>query len=306
MRRLLRALDACALVCLFVFAARLAHAEPIQSEAEALQSRIEEAARAVDDDPRLKTMSHEQRRALVQFVVGNMFFVLLHEMGHVHITEMGLPVLGREEDAADTFATVTLLRIGSAVTHRMLVEAAKGWFLSARRDQQEGITFAFYDEHGLDSQRAYWIVCLMVGSDPERFNDLAEETGMPEPRRQTCAGDYSNASWSWDQVLAPHRRTPDKPKTTISVVYGPEKDERQAFERSFRFLRLLETVAENASEKWIWRAPFTLEVQSCGEPGSHWNLPTRTLTLCYEMAADFAQLYRNYASDPALPPFKFR
>jgi len=28
--------------------------------------------------------------------------------------------------------------------------------------------------------------------------------------------------------------------------------------------------------------------------------------LCYEMAADFAQLYRNYADDPELPRFKFR
>jgi hypothetical protein len=303
---MIRALNACAVICLLVFSVWPAPAEPLQSEAEALQARIEQAARDMDDDPRLKNMSRAQRRALVQFVVGNMFFVLLHEMGHVHITEMGLPVLGREEDAADTFATVTMLKIGSAVTHRMLVEAAKGWFLGARRDQKEGISLAFYDEHGLNSQRAYWIVCLMVGSDPEKFKDLAEETGLPESRRQTCAGDYSNASWSWDKVLVPHRRTPEKPKTTISVVYGPDKDERQAYERSFRSLRLLETVAEHASEEWIWRAPFTLEVQSCGDPGSHWVLPTRTLTLCYEMAADFAQLYRDYASDPALPRFKFR
>jgi hypothetical protein len=260
----------------------------------------------VDDDPRLKNWSHEQRRALVQFVAGNMFFVLLHEMGHVHITEMGLPVLGREEDAADTFATVTLLKIGSAVTHRMLVEAAKGWFLSARRNEKEGITLAFYDEHGLDSQRAYWIVCLMVGSDPERFADLAEEVHLPETRRQTCVGDYSNASWSWNKVLEPHRRTPDEPKTTIDVIYGPDKDRFQIYAGSFRSVRLLETVAEHASDEWVWRAPFTLEVQSCDEPGSRWDLPTRKLTLCYEMAADFAQLYRDYASDPALPRLQVR
>jgi hypothetical protein len=27
---------------------------------------------------------------------------------------------------------VTMLKIGAAITHRMLVEAARGWFLSAR------------------------------------------------------------------------------------------------------------------------------------------------------------------------------
>jgi hypothetical protein len=235
-----------------------------------------------------------------------MLFVLLHEMGHVHITEMGLPVLGREEDAADTFATVTMLMYGSAVTRRMLVEAAKGWFLSARRDEKGGIALAFYDEHGLDSQRAYWIVCLMVGSDPEKFADLAEEVRLPETRRQTCAGDYSNASWSWNKALEPHRRASESPKTTINVVYDQDEDKFQIHARSFRLVRLLETVADRASSDWVWRAPFTLKAQSCGEPGSHWHLPSRTLTLCYEMVADFARLYRDYASDPALPRLKVR
>jgi hypothetical protein len=227
-------------------------------------------------------------------------------MGHVHITEMGLPVLGREEDAADTFATVTMLKYRSAVTHRMLVEAAKGWFLSAWRDEKEGFALAFYDEHGLDRQRAYWIVCLMVGSDREKFSDLAEEVRLPETRRQTCAGDYSNASWSWNKVLEPHRRAPDHPKTTINVIYGRDNDNLQIYARSFRSIRLLETVAEHASDEWTWRAPFTLQMQNCGEPGSRWDLPTRTLTLCYEMAADFARLYRDYANDPALPRLQFR
>lgn len=99
---------------------------------------------------------------------------------------------------------------------------------------------------------------------------------------------------------------PDKPKATISVIYGPDKDKLQIYPRSFRAVRLLETVAERASDEWIWRAPFSLEAQSCGEPGSRWHLPTRTLTLCYKMAADFAQLYRDHASYPALPRLKFK
>ena len=37
----------------------------------------------------------------VRFVQANAEFTLLHEMGHLLIHELGLPVLGREEDAAD-------------------------------------------------------------------------------------------------------------------------------------------------------------------------------------------------------------
>jgi hypothetical protein len=35
-------------------------------------------------------------------------------------------------------------------------------------------------------------------------------------------------------------------------------------------------------------------MKTCGEPAAHWNFPSRTLTVCYEIAADFARLYRGY------------
>ena len=54
-------------------------------------------------------LSLDRRRGLVEFVAGNMLYVLLHEMGHVHITEMGLPVLGRD-DACSRYFTRSELR----------------------------------------------------------------------------------------------------------------------------------------------------------------------------------------------------
>jgi hypothetical protein len=68
------------------------------------QGRIEAAARALrENNPRFKNLSREYVQGLAEFVSGNMLFVLLHEMAHVSITQMGLPVLGRMEDAADTY-----------------------------------------------------------------------------------------------------------------------------------------------------------------------------------------------------------
>jgi hypothetical protein len=173
------------------------------------QARIDAAALALrEGDPRFRGLSPEFVQGLVEFVSGNLLFVLLHEMAHATITQMGLPVLGKVEDAADTYATLRLLRIGSDFSHRVLITAAKGWFLAERRDQRTGDKVAFYDDHGLNQQRAYQIVCLMVGSDDEKFKDLANESKLPEERQGSCAGDYSNASYSWDLLLKPHRRSP--------------------------------------------------------------------------------------------------
>jgi hypothetical protein len=274
-------------------------AQPAPPESPApsgtFQTRIDAAALALrETNPRFKGASAEYVQGLAEFVSGNMLFVLLHEMAHVSITQMGLPVLGRMEDAADTYAALRLIRSGSKFSHRVLTEAAEGWFMADRRDQKTGDKVAYYDDHGLNQQRAYQIVCLMVGSDDEKFKDLAKETKLPEERQDSCAGDYSNAAFSWDLVLKPHRRTPDQPKTKIDVVYGPAEGRAAVAQRVNRSIRLLETVAEHASDEFAWPAPFTLEMQSCGLSNARWDLSTHKLTVCYELAAEFADLYRGY------------
>jgi hypothetical protein len=239
-----------------------------------------------------------ESQGLAEFVNGNMLFVLCHEMAHAAITQMGLPVLGRAEDAADSFAAVRMIRLGSVFSHRVLAEAATGWFLSDRRDQKTGEKINYYDEHGINQQRAYQIVCLMVGSDKNKFKDLASETELPEARQDSCAMDYSTASNSWDLVLKPHLRAADQPKTKVDVVYGEAKGRLEANARAARSILLLETVAEHVGEEFVWPAPFSLEMQSCGFPNASWTLATRKLTLCYELAADFEELYRDYGAAP--------
>jgi Putative metallopeptidase len=75
---------------------------------EQIQARIVEVARNLKDNPRLGKLTQEERENAVQFVAGNMLFVLLHELAHAAIADLELPVLGREEDAADEFANFGL------------------------------------------------------------------------------------------------------------------------------------------------------------------------------------------------------
>jgi hypothetical protein len=285
------------LVALLFFGHALrAQTAPSQSlqESEQLQAKIGEVARTLQSNPRLKKMPQQQRENLVQFITGNMLFVLLHELGHATVDEFKLYVLGREEDAADSFAVVRLLGLGSAFSHRMLVEAAKGWFYSDRRDRRDGEPLVFFDEHGLDKQRAYQIVCLMVGSNPREFKDLANETKLPEDRQESCQMDFTEASKSWQAALEPHLRGADQPKAKIDVVYGEGKGQFDAYAQGFHFVQMLETVAERSTEALSWPAPFTLETQACGFINARWVQSTRKLTLCYELAADFAELYRDF------------
>lgn len=269
--------------------------------ASSLETRITEAAQTLGQDRRFAEIAPPGNLGLVEFVGGNVLFALAHEMGHVAMTELGLTVLGREEDAADGFATLLGLKMGNAFALGVLENTAAGWFLSDQRNRSNGIHLAFFDQHGLDQQRAYNIVCLMVGSDIEKFRSLANRVGMPEARQQSCAGDYSNASWSWNKALEPHRRGPETPQTKINIIYEPGGPNAE-LEAVFRHLRMLESVADYASSQFAWRAELSLEMQTCGSPDAGWYPEIRKVIVCYELAADFAQLYLEYGDKQRPPP----
>jgi len=264
-----------------------ATAQPTQQQPP-IVSRMDQAVNAIGSLPRMKKMSMPAKKGLVEFVMGNTMFVMAHELGHGLINELNMPVLGREEDAADSFAIVTALKMHSEASDNVLLEAMKGLVFASKRDKKQGEPLAFYDEHGLNLQRAYNVVCFMVGSDPAKYKALAAETKLPEERQDSCIYDWKNTAWSWDEMLKPHLRSPEQPKVAIKVEY--QENEKYAVEIGvLRQMRVLEAFANHAADRYVWPRPFLIEARSCGEPNARWK--NRTLTLCYELASEFTELF---------------
>jgi hypothetical protein len=266
--------------------------------------KIDEAARQlVEKEPRFWALDADRRRRLMEFVVGNTLFTL----GHAAVNVFQLPVLGREEDAADTFATLALLHVGTDYAHEVLVDAARGLLRTAERDARLGLPPRFYQEHGLDQQRAYQIVCLMFGSDPDRFSQLAERAGLPPERRETCVLELSQAQDSWVRLLKPHFRSASPGKQSflerllrmplglerrsrIDIEYGDAPPQLAAFRGALMKVGILEAVRDFAAENFKFPEPITIEAKSCQEPNAYWDPAERRLTLCYELIADYAEL----------------
>jgi hypothetical protein len=100
----------------------------------AAQARVDAAARALAGDPRFKKLSPKYLQQVTEFVAGNTLFVVLHELAHAATSQMKIPIVGRREDAADGFAITRLIKLDNAFTDGVLNAAAKGWFMSDRRD----------------------------------------------------------------------------------------------------------------------------------------------------------------------------
>ena len=271
---------------------------PSPEARQSFQAKIDEQTRLLASDPRLKRVPQHKQRALVEFMVGNVLFVAIRELGRALLSEMNLPTLTGVQQAADDFAVLTALELGQKnFSDRILIEATKGWFTSVRREKRARSTPHYYDRHGLNVRRAYRIVCLMVGADPVRFKALAEETTLPGEVRRTCGWDYDRASRSWETVLMPHRPAADQPRTRIAVIYGVATGNLEVYGQLFRNLRFLETIAELAADRFAWRTPILMEMRTCGDADATWTIPTRTLRVCYEMAEDFAELYLDFGPD---------
>jgi hypothetical protein len=291
-----------------------AQAQPAQTQASTdfqkelaagalqFQARVDQAAHALEDDPHLKDLTHEQRMNLIEFVAGNMLFALNHELGHALVSELGLPVLGKEEDAVDAFAALSMLAIGDSVSDRVLNETTTGWFMDAKRNAAEGTRVPFYDQHGVDKARAYDILCLMVGSDRDKYAAAATKAEMPPDRQTTCLTDYSNASWSWTTVLRPHLRPASHPAQKFAVAYGSGQGQHDGWAKAFQTVGILELVSGLATDRYVWRRPIRFEMQACGTPNADWDIAHQRIVLCYEMAQDFASLYRGYGLTPPMVP----
>jgi hypothetical protein len=259
-----------------------------------LTRRVAEAAKMLAGHPNFRGMSDTQRARAVEFITGNLIFVLGHEAGHAVIREMKIPVVGREEEAADVFATLMALMCTDEFSDRVLANAALGWFFSDRRDRRRGEKMEYYGEHNMDIQRAYYIVCLMVGSNMGKFGGIATVAKLPEERQKTCADEYLGASWSWEKVLEPHLRKPDEPRSEIKIVYGPGGGKFDIHAKVSQHIRALEAIADNLTDRFVWKTPITFEMKACGESNARWEIYNKRVVMCYELADEYAELYRQF------------
>jgi hypothetical protein len=272
---------------------------PAAAQEGAFQAKLDAAASTLDRYPRFRGLGAAHREIIAEFMVGNTLFVALHELSHAMTSQMKLSALDRKEDVADSFAVMELARLAPDLSDRVLEQAAKGWYVSDQRTQDNGMTVPYFDDHGIDRERAATIACLMLGAGGGKFQRLAAETKLPQERRDGCAGEYEAAAKVWGEALKPRLRRPDQPKAKIDVVYGEAKGKVEPIAQAFRSMGVLEAVAAKLSDTYQWPEPITIEMQSCGYPSAQWLPRVRKLGICYELAADFGEFYRTYGDRPS-------
>src|SRR5688572_5984537 len=113
-------------------------------------------------------------------VAGAFMFFFFHELGHALIDVLEIPITGREEDAADQLSAWLL--IDDDEGDKAVLDAAIS-FYTDEGDAQEIAATDFADEHSLDPQRYFNMICWVYGSNPEGYAELVDEW-LPKARAE--------------------------------------------------------------------------------------------------------------------------
>jgi hypothetical protein len=137
-------------------------------------------------------------------VAGTTIFTFFHELGHTLIEELDLPVTGKEEDTVDEFSTIFLAELGQE--YAALASAIQFGLSGNREMESVSKDLSFWDEHSLNYQRFYNIICLVYGKNPQEYDILVDKIGIPPQRKTTCRIDYNKKLKAWKTLLSPHLR----------------------------------------------------------------------------------------------------
>jgi len=138
--------------------------------------------------------------------VGQVLWFTLHETGHAAFEIFDVPIFGKEEDAADNFATYVMLQFAEA--RRLIRGAAWAWSEYMRDYKRNPVVrvrlTGFSDNHGLPQERFYNLACLAFGSNPQQFADFVQEGYLPQTRAERCVYEYRMMATAFNKEIGPH------------------------------------------------------------------------------------------------------
>lgn len=127
---------------------------------------------------------------------GAIGFILMHEVGHALIHLLDLPVLGREEDAADQISAFFMLNSDKGLAH-----SVAGVLWSMRQNVLVYTRKHFSDDHSLGPQRQSNIACWAFGKDPQKYQYLIQGGFLTVARARRCGAEFRQLDSSVRRLL---------------------------------------------------------------------------------------------------------
>ncbi len=239
-----------------------------------------------------------------EFVVANTLWTLLHETAHVLISELNIPVFGHEEDAADQIATIALLHgatdLGvpeSIPEVNAVIATAQAWRIEWELEERDHVQAPYWDNHALDIQRFYDMMCLLYGSDPDKYKEVEKQLGLPYQRAFSCADyEHEQARSAVNRAMEVYGRLyeSDNARSKVRVIY--EKllsEEHQRVRTIVEKSGVAELVARHLQRLVALPNDINIVFMAClGNETAYWQRDRKEIVMCYDLLERFEYLYQ--------------
>lgn len=239
------------------------------------------------------------------WVLGNILTVMLHEVGHGLIALWALPVLGREEDAADSFAVTYLLDTiendDSLTTEEIeqlddaLFASAVYWLTFAEQSDLDDVTI-YAGEHSLDMQRFFAHMCTLVGRVPEVFGPWLETLEI-EPDTldiERCEETAQLQAEDWRYLLEVERDESwkDQGSRGLNMVIEPgETEAHRRYEGWLKDWHWLTYFEQRIEKELKLPEPLAIRFAACDEANAYYDPAESEIVMCYEFMEDLEAMY---------------
>ncbi|MEA2871458.1 MAG: hypothetical protein QOH67_1434 [Hyphomicrobiales bacterium] len=147
-------------------------------------------------------------------LVGPFMDTFLHEAAHAMFDLLKIPVLGKEEDAADLVSAYLMLQFPAHEKRGLILGAAHSYAselnIRSARDLNRprlrvGRHASAANEHSTPAQRLYSVLCMAYGADSVLFAPVVEEGYLPKERAEMCDDEYAQIDFAYRTLIAPHQ-----------------------------------------------------------------------------------------------------
>ncbi|MGF1766372.1 DUF4344 domain-containing metallopeptidase [Enterovibrio makurazakiensis] len=124
--------------------------------------------------------------------------VLLHEYAHAYFANWDVPLLGKEEDAADVFATLLMLNVFDDPD---MAYIAVDFYALLDTKTETIADLDLWGEHSLDYQRYTQSLCLIYGSDPEKYAFIMDKELKGIERDTFCIEEFHLKNYNLGKII---------------------------------------------------------------------------------------------------------
>jgi len=225
-----------------------------------------------------------------RFIASNSTSTLYHELGHALIDTMELPMLGKEEDAADIFSVVLIDYLNDgASADKIARDTAQYYLLEDKRREEQGYAYNFSGEHSPYIQRHYLVACLHYGANPSVRQPFLASFTVPDEMIATCAYRRKAAEDGWQWVLRQiHLSRGGGPSVTFREDYQPVTEAEIAARDAIR------AEAQYLAESFTLPVAVSVAFADCDGDQNAYYYPDETeIVFCREYAADLLNLIES-------------